>query len=117
MLMDAPEPASTLLDASVERPDRVFPTLTPQQVSRIAAHGRQRTTSRGEVLVEVGDKSAPFFVVVQGELEVLRLMGSAETVLVSYRARQFAGEANMISGRPSLGRLHVVEPGEVIEVD
>jgi thioredoxin reductase (NADPH) len=115
--MDAPEPASTPMDESVPHSDRLFPRLTPQQVSRIASHGRRRTTSRGEVLVEVGEKSVPFFVVVQGELQVLRLRGSAETVLVSYRAGQFAGEANLMTGRPSLGRLRVIEPGEVIEVD
>src|SRR5260370_59136 len=44
--------------------ERLFPTLTGAQIARIAARGRRRTIARGEMLVEVGDKDVPFFVVV-----------------------------------------------------
>lgn len=37
------------------RVDQIFPTLTPAQIARIAAHGRVRQVQRGEVLLEVGD--------------------------------------------------------------
>ena len=49
--------------------EKVFPKLTPAQISRIAAHGHMRTVQRDEVLVEQGDISIPFFVVVSGEIE------------------------------------------------
>jgi thioredoxin reductase (NADPH) len=115
--MDVPDPSLTPLAATVPRPERVFPTLTPQQVSRIAAHGRRRPIARGEVLVEAGDKAVPFFVVVSGELQVLRRTGTAEMLIVSHHPGQFAGEANMISGRRAVARLRVSEPGEVIQLD
>jgi thioredoxin reductase (NADPH) len=115
--MDALDPAPAPLAASVSRPDRLFPTLTPQQVSRIAVHGRRRSTSRGEVLVEPGDRSVPFFVVVRGEIEVVRPTGTAETLIVSHHVGQFSGEANMISGRRAMARLRIGEPGEVIQLD
>jgi len=98
-------------------PDRAFPTLTPRQVSRIAAHGRARPTARGEVLIEAGDESVPFFVVLSGELQALRPGRTSETLIVSYHAGQFSGEANMITGRRSIGRLRVTEPGEVIQLE
>ncbi len=69
----------TPLAASASRPRHAFPTLTTQQVSRIAAHGRRRQTASGEVLVEAGDRQVPCFVVVSGELEVVQLSGTAET--------------------------------------
>ena len=97
--------------------DRSFPTLTAEQVSRIAQHGRRRPTARGQVLVEPGDKPVPFFVVVSGELQVVRPTDTAETLIVSHHPGQFSGEANMISGRRSMVRLRVTEPGEVIQVD
>ena len=50
-------PAVTPLSATVSNPERVFPTLTSEQVTRLATHGRRRPTTRGEVLVEVGDRS------------------------------------------------------------
>jgi thioredoxin reductase (NADPH) len=111
------DPSVTPLAATVSRPERVFPTLTPDQVSRIAAHGRRRSTTRGEVLVEVGDKAVPVFVVISGELEAVRPTDRAETLIVSHHAGQFSGEANMISGRRALGRLRVSASGEVIQLD
>jgi thioredoxin reductase (NADPH) len=111
-------PASSLIPsvAGVARPERAFPTLTSQQVTRIAARGRRRSTARGEVLVEVGDKAVPFFVVVSGELEAVRPTDIADSLIVTHHPGQFSGEGNMISGRRSLGRLRVSEPGEVIQL-
>jgi hypothetical protein len=40
--------------------ERIFPTLTTAQITRIAARRRRRTTARGDLLVEVGDKVIPF---------------------------------------------------------
>ena len=108
--------APMALAVTTGRYDRVFPTLTPAQVSRMAAHGRRRFTTRGEVLVEVGDRGVPVFVVISGELQAVRPTDRAETLIVSHRAGQFSGEANMIGGRRALGRLRVSEPGEVIEL-
>jgi thioredoxin reductase (NADPH) len=95
--------------------ERLFPLLTAQQMARIAARGRRRATTRGEVLVDVGESTLPFFVVVSGEVQVLRLSQGAELHIVSFRGGQFTGEGNMISGRRAGKRLRVSEPGEVIE--
>jgi thioredoxin reductase (NADPH) len=115
--MDTLDSSLTPLAATESRPDRAFPTLTPQQMSRIAAHGQRRPTARGEVLVEAGDRAVPFFVVLSGELQALRPTDTAETLIVSHHAGQFSGEANMITGRRAMGRLRVSEPGEVIQLD
>jgi thioredoxin reductase (NADPH) len=114
---DTMDPLPTPAADTVSRPERVFPTLTPPQLSRIAAHGQRRSTSRGEVLVEVGDKPVPFFVVLSGELQALRPTGAAETLIVNHHAGQFSGEASMLSGRRSIARLRVSEPGEVIHLE
>ena len=115
--MDTSDPSLTALGVTVSRPERVFPTLTPKLVARIAAHGHRRSTTRGEVLVEVGDRAVPFFVVVVGEIEVLRPGTAAETLIVKHRAGQFSGEGNMITGRRAMARLRISEPGEVIQLD
>jgi thioredoxin reductase (NADPH) len=100
----------------VAQPERLFPTLTPPQVSRIAAHGRRRPTSRGEVLVDVGSTTIPFFVVESGEIEAVRPADGTETLIVALHAGQFSGETTMISGRRAMVRLRVSEAGEVIEL-
>jgi len=97
--------------------DRLFPTLTGAQIARIAAHGRRRAINHGDVLVEVGDKAVPFFVVVSGAIEIVRPSDETTTPIVTHRAGQFLGEGNMLTGRRSLMRAHVTESGEVIELD
>src|SRR5262245_3769869 len=111
------DPSLTPLAVTVSRPERVFPTLTPEQVSRIATHGRRRSTARGDVLVEVGEKAVPVFVVVSGELQAVLPANGSQTLIVSLRARQFSGEASTITSRRALVRLQVSEPGEVIQLN
>ena len=103
--MDSSDPALAPLPVTVSRLDRVFPTLTAEQLSRISAHGRRRSTTRGEVLVEVGDNAVPVFVVISGELQALRPAERGDTLIVRHQPGQFTGETNMISGRPALARL------------
>jgi thioredoxin reductase (NADPH) len=107
------EPATT----SPSRTDRIFPTLTPEQIARIAAHGNARPIRRGEILVEAGDQAVPFFVVTSGQVEIVRPTGDSETLVVLHQPGQFTGEVNMLSGRRSLVRARVTKPGEVIELD
>jgi thioredoxin reductase (NADPH) len=85
-------------------------------MARVAAHGRRRPISAGEVLVNVGDRDIPFFVVVHGAIQILRPSGATSTLIVTHRAGEFLGETNMIAGRPALIRALVSEPGEVLEL-
>ena len=115
--MDSSDPALTPLAVTVSRLDHVFPTLTPEQVSRIAGHGQRRSTTGGDVLIEVGDKAVLVFVVISGELQALRPAVGGDTLIVSLQPGQFSGEANMISGRRALTLLRVSKAGEVIQID
>ena len=51
--------------------DRIFPTLTPEQIARVAACGRKRAVEGGEVLVKAGQEHYPFFLVVSGRIEIV----------------------------------------------
>jgi thioredoxin reductase (NADPH) len=96
--------------------DKLFPQLTDAQIARIATIGRRRPITGGDVLMDVGDRSLAFFVVLGGEIQVLRQSDEGETLIVTLRARQFSGEANVLTGRRAMARLRVREPGEVIEL-
>src|SRR6476469_1144199 len=99
------------------RIEKIFPKLTPAQISRIAAHGRTRSVQPGDVLIEQGDTSVPFFVVITGEVEIVRPFGTKETLITIHGDREFTGEVNMLSGRRSLVRARATKPGKVIELD
>jgi thioredoxin reductase (NADPH) len=101
----------------VSADERMFPTLTAAQIARIEPHGRRRKTSAGEVLIEVGDRVVPFFVVLSGEVEVVRTFGERELLIATEVAGQFSGEGNMLTGRRALARVRVRVAGEVLQLD
>ena len=96
---------------------QVFPKLTPAQIRRIAARGHMRAMERGEVLYEQGDSPTSLFLVVSGELEVVRPLGAVETLVTVHGSGQFTGEVGTLSGRRTLFRVRATKPGKVIELD
>ncbi|MDQ3998389.1 MAG: FAD-dependent oxidoreductase, partial [Gemmatimonadota bacterium] len=99
------------------RSDHLFPTLTPAQVARIAAHGTARHLEPGEVLFDAGEANVRFFVVRTGSLEVVGARKKVDEVVTVHRTGQFTGDVGTLSGRRALVRVRAVEPTEVIEVD
>ena len=99
---------------------QIFPSLTQEQITRIASFGSERTYDDGTVLFDQGDEKIPFFVVLEGELEVVSprgplLGGRPEEPIVVHGPRQFTGEVSVLTERRSLargrakGRLRVLE--------
>ena len=99
------------------RLEQIFPKLTPAQINRIAVHGHMRAIQPGEVLVEQGDITVPFFVVVSGELEIVRPSCAGETLVTIHGPGQFTGEVNMLTGRRALVRMRATKPGKMIELN
>ena len=75
-----------LVRSSIER---IFPKLTSKQISRMQERGHLREVKLGEILVEQGDNNIPFFVVVSGEIEILRPSGAIETLITVTWSRSF----------------------------
>ncbi len=113
--MTEPIPLDSLTSAPPA--DSMFPTLTPAEVARIAAYGSLRPIREGEILYEAGEQVVPFFVIKSGQAVIVRPTGAAETLVATLGAGQFSGEVNMLSGRRSLVRARVTQPGEAIELD
>src|SRR5689334_5222120 len=101
----------------MERAAQMFPKLTPAQIDRISSVGHRREVRAGEMLFDVGDQNTRFFVVLQGEIEVLRLIGEREEPITKHHVSEFTGEINMLSARRSLVRARAGGDGVVLSVD
>jgi thioredoxin reductase (NADPH) len=113
-------------DSSRPTPDRtpfagesdvIFPRLDEAQIATMAAAGRTEKLSTGEILFSPGDLDFDLIVLRSGCVEVLDDAGTdSERVLVSYGARQFVGELNLITMEPALLTARVAQEGEGIFV-
>jgi thioredoxin reductase (NADPH) len=99
------------------RLEHIFPTLTAEQVNRIASHGRPRAMRQGEILMDAGDSVVPFIVVTSGEIEIVRPLGNSEAPVTTHGPGSFTGEISLLSGRRSLVRARALTDGECFELD
>jgi thioredoxin reductase (NADPH) len=92
------------------------PTLTSAQIDRIRLYARQREVIADQILYEPAADTPPVYVVLSGAIRIVAVGGDEERIVTTYRAGQFSGELLMISGRRSIYRCQVVEPGVLLEL-
>ena len=109
----ASRPVPSALDARTQ----AFPTLSATQINRIRALGRVRRVEAGEILFEPGETTLPFFVLLSGAMEIVQPSLNGERTVATHGPGEFTGEMTMISGRRSLARGRVTEPGDFVELD
>jgi len=114
-----PDESSPLIDSMDPNHDdaAMFPTLTPSQISRFAAIGRIRKVTPLEVLVEAGERTSRFFVVISGIIQIVQAADGTEKIVATFQPGMFTGEATMLSGRRGLAQIRAAEAGEVIEIE
>ncbi|HEX3416772.1 MAG TPA: ATP-binding cassette domain-containing protein [Stellaceae bacterium] len=89
------------------RPIDLFKALTPQQLTDVAEHVKKLHFAAGETIVREGEPGEEFFVISDGEVEVIR----ADHEVARLGPGDFFGEVALISGEPR--NATVVAEGEV----
>jgi len=94
-----------------------FPTLTEHDRTALAGRGRERRVRAGEVLYSVGDTSARFFVVLEGELDAIDGNETSASRVALIGPGQFTGEVATLSGRAALVTVRATRDSRLIELD
>ncbi|HME41358.1 MAG TPA: FAD-dependent oxidoreductase [Steroidobacteraceae bacterium] len=100
----------------IGRKAQMFPILTAAQTARLEAHGIYRSTAKGEILAEPGDRHRPMLVVRSGSIEVVQPGLNGEVMVVVHVPGSFTGEMSTLQGVGSLVRMRVREAGEVLVI-
>jgi thioredoxin reductase (NADPH) len=96
---------------------QMFPQLSEAQIARIRRFGAERSFPIGALLFEQGQYDVPFFVVLEGELEVVVPIETGEAPVVVHQPGQFTGEVTMLAGRRSLVRGRARTVVRCLELD
>ena len=78
------------------RPIDLFKALTPQQLTDVAEHMQKRHFAAGETIIREGQPGEEFFLISDGEVEVIR----ADHEVARLGPGGFFGEVALISGEP-----------------
>ena len=97
---------------TLEQDPRLFPVLTPEQLTRAAKHGKPRSYAADETLREAGVEVDSIFVVLRGHVQLVRPEGT----VASLGTGQFTGEVGTLAGQPAMVTLRAAEASEVIEI-
>ena len=89
------------------RPIDLFKALTPRQLTDVAEHMTKRHFAAGETIIREGEPGEEFFLISDGEVEVIR----ADHEIARMRPGDFFGEVALISGEPR--NATIVAEGEV----
>lgn len=81
--------------------DRRFPIFPRDVLEELSDFGEQRKLRAGDVLYRAGDSTSNFYVLIEGEVEVVRDDDSQQLVVV-YTAGQFIGELGLLTGQRTL---------------
>ena len=98
------------LPLTSSRIEKIFPKLTPAQISRIGAHGHIHSIQTGEGTNRTGRYvSTVLCRNHRRSRDLARPFGTHETLVTVHGPGEFTGEVNMLSGRRSLVRARATK--------
>src|SRR5690349_1720546 len=97
--------------------DAAWLLLDDEQLEELRAFGTERAVAAGDVLYRAGDSDFDFYVVLEGEVEIVRPSPDGDVEIASHPARRFLGELNMLTGQRAYITARVTQSGRVLDID
>ena len=94
-----------------------FPVLTTIQRERATAGSPVRAYRAGDIVIEPGQQPPGIFVVLDGQMDLFRLLDKEATWMTTLEPGQFTGEVGTLAGRPALGRFVARTPLRVALIE
>lgn len=96
---------------------RLFPRLPDDAIEQLRAYGEVVQLQANDVLFREGDVDYNFWVVLDGEVRVSKLVGNEERLLASHTSGEFAGEISMLTGAGAIATGRAVGSATVLRID
>lgn len=92
------------------------PLLSSSELSEIAQFGMEKQVTFGEFLFQAGEATYDLFVVLEGEVEVLRSDDPDEIPILVFGPGNFVGELTLLTGQRRFLNCRVTEAGRVLVI-
>jgi len=102
--------------SETDRTEVAWARLDGPILEELASFGEIREVARGDILYRAGDPTPDFIVVLEGEVEIVRLEDSNEVVVATHGAHRFLGELNLLTGQSAFLTARISQPGRVLVV-
>ena len=99
------------------RRGQMFPALSASQIARVTAFGHEQSFEPGALIWEQGDPDVPFFVVLEGQLEVVHPNEGFERPVTVHQMGEFTGEMALLFGRRALVRARARTRLRTLRID
>jgi len=96
--------------------ERLFPRFGDGEIGVLDEYGERVSFAPGDVLFRQGDTQYDFFVVLEGEVRVTRIVAGDELLLTIHHAGEFSGELSNLRGSPAIATATAVGPVETLRI-
>jgi thioredoxin reductase (NADPH) len=100
----------------VTQTDAAWPEIDEATLDELRGFGETRAVERGEILYRAGEPTPDFFVVLEGECEIVRLDDSGEMVVATHGRHRFLGELNLLTGQRAFLTARISQAGRVLVI-
>ncbi|KJH69485.1 ATP-binding protein [Aliterella atlantica] len=95
----------------------LFPKLPEEALQQMQQHGREIELAEGEVLFSQGDTNYGFHVVLEGEIQITKLVGNETKLLAIHHRGEFMGEISMLNQSASIASAQAIIPSRVLRLE
>ena len=105
-----------MITADLLRKIPLLENVPDKELGVIAGRAADMQLRTGDWLIQEGEVAA-FFIVLSGELSVLKVIGGIERIINTYHTGDYAGEVPLLLGSPAIASLRANEPSRVCRLE
>lgn len=94
----------------------LFPKLSAADLQSLAKQSEERQFTDGAILFEQGDLTYPFYIVLSGEVRIVKRVARETQLLTVHGPGEFTGDISMLAGNPATVTASAVGTCRVLEL-
>jgi signal transduction histidine kinase len=95
----------------------LFPTLSDLEIEHFKEHGKEIDLKPGDTIFEQGDPTFHFYIVLEGEIQIVKTVGTEKKLLAVHDRGGFTGNLDTITGRPAIATGVSLGESRVLEIE